>query len=244
MKRLLTLIAAAILAQADAADAHGPTRKEVTETLEIAAAPDAVWNIVKDFGKPQAWMPMVAAASETGGNDSGASRELTLKNGGVVKESLKTYDAANRTYHYRITHADPAVLPVSDYSSKLKVEASGGGAKVVWWGAFYRSDKTNSPPPEQNDAAAVAAVTVVFKESLENLKTLAEQGAHQQATARQETPQASPPRKPGFENQAAAKSGPLIITQDEGFDFSATVPLVAGLLIIGYAFPPRQRRMG
>lgn len=174
MKKITTLATAIALAWVGTADAHGPTRQKLTETIEINASPDAVWNIIKDFGNA-AWIPVVASTTGHGGNEVGATRELTLKKGGVIKEELKSYDAAAKKYAYRISEKpEVAVLPVDNYSSSISVEAAGAGSKVEWNGAFYRHFQNNNPPPDQNEEAAIKAVTGLYKESLANLKALAE----------------------------------------------------------------------
>lgn len=174
MKRFTALFAILTLAFAGVANAHGPSRHKVVETIDINASPDAVWNIVKDFDKVS-WMPMVASVKGQGGNAEGATRELTLKNGGVIKEELKKHDADKKSLSYKITEVDPKVLPVATYTATITVEAgAAGGSKVEWSGAFYRSWMTNNPPPEQNDETAVAAVTGIYKEGLAHLKSLAE----------------------------------------------------------------------
>lgn len=174
MKKFLTFVSVMLFAWVGVASAHGPSRQKVTETIEINAAPEAVWNIIKDFGNPHAWLPMVASTTAQGGNEPGATRELTLKKGGVIKEELKKYEPAKMSYQYKITEVDPTVLPVANYSSSISVEAAGSGSKVEWNGAFYRSWMTNNPPPEQNEEAAIKAVTGIYKEGLANLKALVE----------------------------------------------------------------------
>jgi mxaD protein len=39
----------------------------------------------------------------TGGNEKGATRVLTLTDGGTITEFLKKYDAAKMSYTYKIT---------------------------------------------------------------------------------------------------------------------------------------------
>lgn len=174
MKKVLAVVFFLMFAWVGIASAHGPSRQKVTESIEINAAPAVVWNIIKDFGNAHAWMPMVAGTTSQGGNEKGATRELTLKKGGVVKEELKSYDAEKMSFQYKIHEVDPAILPVANYSATITVEPSGSGSKVEWHGAFYRSWMTNNPPPEQNEEAAIKAVSGLYKESLANLKALAE----------------------------------------------------------------------
>lgn len=175
MKNLVLFASAVILAFTGAANAHGPTRQKVAESIEINASPDAVWNIIKDFGNAHAWMPMIAKTEAQGGHEKGATRTLTTKTGGVIKEELKSYEADKKSFSYRISEEpDCAVLPVKNYSASISVEPAGSGSKVEWHGAFYRCFMNNNPPPDQNEEAAIKAVTAIYKESLANLKALAE----------------------------------------------------------------------
>jgi hypothetical protein len=174
MKKIAAFASIALFAWGGAAHAHGGTRQKVVESVEINAAPDAVWNLIKDFGDAK-WMPAVASSQSDKGSEKGAVRELTLKKGGVVKEELKDLDAATRTLKYRI-HEEPdcAVFPVNNYSATLAVTASGAGSKVEWTSAAYRCFTPNNPPPGQDEKAAIEAMTSVAKDGLANLKALAE----------------------------------------------------------------------
>ncbi|GAB6048518.1 SRPBCC family protein [Methyloparacoccus murrellii] len=176
MKKFLPLFAASSLFWVGLADAHGPTREKLSEAVEVAASPDVVWALVGDFAHPEKWMPAVESTTAQGGNEKGATRELKLKpSGGVIKEELKNYDADKKVVQYKIIDpTDPAVLPVNNYSAKISVEASGSGTKVEWDAAFYRWFLNNNPPEGQNEAAAKAAIEKVVKESLANLKAVAE----------------------------------------------------------------------
>ena len=175
MKRILSLVAASSLLFVGYADAHGPTREKHSESIEINAAPDAVWALVGDFAHPEKWMPAIESTTAQGGNEKGATRELKVKTGGTIKEELKNYDAEKKLIQYKVVDpTDPAVLPVNNYSAKIIVEASGSGSKVEWDAAFYRWFLNNTPPEGQNEAAAKGAIEKIVKESLANLKTLAE----------------------------------------------------------------------
>ncbi len=177
MKYLIVLTATALAAASGVADAHGPSRQKVEESVEINAPADTVWGVIKNFGTFSAWCPRAVGETSEGGNEKGATRELKLASGRSIKEELKSYDADKMSYSYKIVEVDPADLPVANYSSTISVKASAsGGSTVAWSGAFYRSFMTNNPPPEQNDEAAIAGVTAVYKECLAKLKTVAEAG--------------------------------------------------------------------
>ena len=162
-----------------AAEAHGPTRKKVDETITINASPDKVWKVMGNF-QDLSWVPGVKSTTGTGGNsidpknddNEVAKRTVTLDNGGTINEGLYKYDASEHSYSYRIDKVDPKVLPVNDYSSTISVASDDGGktSKVEWRGAFYRGYMNNDPPPDLDDAAAVKAVQGIYKAGLGNLK--------------------------------------------------------------------------
>lgn len=173
MKRVLTLVVAALVAYTGIASAHGPTRKQVVMTREIAAPPDKVWALIANF-QDMSWHPAVTATEGEGGNKPGATRTLTLGNGGKIHEKLEKYDPDKNSLFYRIEQVDVKVLPVTNYSSWLSVKAADGGSLVTWKGAFYRGYPNNDPPPELNDQAAIDAVSGVYGAGLSNIQKLAE----------------------------------------------------------------------
>lgn len=175
MKKLLSAVAIAGLMWTGLADAHGPTRQKLEETIEINATPDKVWAVVGDFAHPEKWLPPVDSATSTGGNEKGATRELKLKSGGSLKEELVNYDASQMTLKYKVDDpTDPKILPVNNYSSTITVTPSGSGSKVEWKAAYYRFFLNNNPPPDQNEEAANTTVGKLYKDGLSNLKTVVE----------------------------------------------------------------------
>lgn len=155
--------------------AHGPTPQKVEESIEIAAPPDAVWAIVKDFGGIANWNPALTKSEGKGGVDSGATRTITLKNGGQLEEGLDYYSDDEMTYLYRLNKEKVDVLPVSSYTSEITVKpGADGGSTVKWMGRFYRADTGNEPAPDRNDAAAIKAMKDYITEGLNGLKAKAE----------------------------------------------------------------------
>ena len=177
--RILALTTAAALAAvvASTAQAHGPTRKKVEETVEINAAPEKVWTVISNF-QDMSWLPPVEKTEGKGGNEVKATRTLTLKGGATVDEELYKYSTEKMSYSYRITKVDVKTLPVNDYSSTIKVEPNGDGkSKVSWDGAFYRGYMNNDPPPELNDEASQKAVRGLYRTGLDALKAKVEKGS-------------------------------------------------------------------
>jgi hypothetical protein len=153
------------------ADAHGPTRQKVVETVEIDAPAAKVWARIGNF-QDMSWLPGVEKTEGQNGNEPDkATRHIILKGGATVDELLYKYSAENMSYGYGITKVDVKVLPVNDYSSAITVTADGDGkSKVEWRGAFYRGFMNNDPPPELSDEAAVKAVSGLYRSGLDGLK--------------------------------------------------------------------------
>jgi carbon monoxide dehydrogenase subunit G len=175
--KLVFGIAAFVALSVVAADAHGPTRQKLVESVDIDRPVDKVWAIVKDFDSIAKWHPAVASSVATKGDEVGSVRTVVLKAPGDPKliEALLSYDDAAHTYHYEIQDVDVKVLPVQNYTSWLTVKDNGhGGSRLEWKGAFYRGDQRNDPPPELNDDAALAAVKGVYQPGLDNVKKIAE----------------------------------------------------------------------
>lgn len=171
--RSLAAIAVLWLALAPVA-AHGPTPQKAEEKISIAAPPDKVWAIIKDFGKFAEWNPAITKNTAEGGNAPGATRVITLKSGGELTEGLDEYNENDKMYAYRLSKEDIEVFPVSFYSATITVKPAGEGSEVEWTGRFYRADTGNEPPEKFSDAAAVEAMTTFLKTGLEGLKAKAE----------------------------------------------------------------------
>ncbi len=159
-------------AMALVAHAHGPTPQKVEEMIEIAAPPEKVWGIIKDFGKLD-WNPAVSKIESTGGNANNASRVITLKTG-ELQEGLDYYSEKELTYLYRLSKEKVDVFPVSSYTAQITVKPANGGSLVTWMARLYRADTGNEPAPDKNDAAAVKAMKAFLTEGLNGLKAKAE----------------------------------------------------------------------
>ena len=176
MKKVLALIAMAILPLTAAA--HGPSPQKVEKEVVIKADPAKVWALVKDFGNMQKWHPAVASdkveVKKDENGDEQTYRTLTLKSGGTILEKLRGSDDKDMQLKYEIVSG---VLPVADYTSKMTVKAGPGAGEstVVWMGRFYRVYKLNPPiPAGQDDESAIKAVTEVYDSGLAGLKAAAE----------------------------------------------------------------------
>ncbi|GEP04863.1 SRPBCC family protein [Methylobacterium oxalidis] len=176
MKMLALATAAALAVVSFSAEAHGPTRRKISESVEINAPADKVWAVVGNF-QDMSWLPPVEKTEGKGGNEPKATRTLTLKGGATVVEELSKYSADKKSYSYRIDKVDVKTLPVNDYSSTIEVEGDGAKSKVTWKGAFYRGYMNNDPPPELNDENSEKAVRGLYRTGLDALKAKVEKGS-------------------------------------------------------------------
>ncbi|MEQ1738462.1 MAG: SRPBCC family protein [Methyloglobulus sp.] len=186
MKKFCLTISLLPFLFAATAHAHGPVRQKVEEKITINAPAQKVWGIIKEYGD-MSWLPAIKNTTVTGGNSEGATRVLTLQDGGTITEELKKYDEGKMSYAYKITEMSTAktithagaeekvpVLPVDNYAASIDLEAKGEATLVTWKAGFYRAYVNNNPPPEMNEEVANTAVKGIFKAGLENLKSLAE----------------------------------------------------------------------
>ena len=186
MKKITFIVSVLLFFFTAVASAHGPVRQKTEEQITINAPAEKVWDIIKNFDD-MSWLPAVSKTTAEGGNKKGATRVLTLKEGGTITEELKKYNEAKMSYAYKITEMSTAktithagaeekvpVLPVDNYSAIIEVEAKGDTSVVSWTAGYYRAYTNNNPPAEMNEETANAAVKAVLKAGLSNLKTLAE----------------------------------------------------------------------
>jgi mxaD protein len=173
MRLLKTFAFAALAAVSLAALAAAPVLK-VSKEVTIDAAPDQVWAKIKDFDGLNTWHPAVAKDEILSGknNEVGAVRQLTLKDGGTIKEKLLAFDPKHHSFKYAILEG---VLPVSDYTSIVSVTAAGKGKSTVTWsGAFKRKDTSDKPAANADDATATKTMGGVYQGGLDNLKKMVE----------------------------------------------------------------------
>ncbi|HZR35620.1 MAG TPA: SRPBCC family protein [Nevskia sp.] len=173
MNPIRTIVALSLAFAAGGSFAAAPQLK-VSESVVINAPVATVWDRVKSFDGLNNWHPAVAADEIVAGkNDqAGAVRQLTLKDGGTIKEKLLEFSDSRHRFRYTILEG---VLPVSGYTSTLEVEPAGKGAsKVTWSGSFKRKDTGAKPAEGADDKAATTTISGVYRGGLDNLKTLVE----------------------------------------------------------------------
>lgn len=131
----------------------------VTKEESFEASADAVWAVVREFGRLDEWLPPVVGC-ETDREGIGALRTLTLADGAVVVERLEAHDDAARTLTYSMTDSGP--LPLVDYVSTIAVRANADGtAAMNWSGSFGVSGA--------EEADVVALIEVLYRSGLDSV---------------------------------------------------------------------------
>ncbi len=95
----------------------------------LPAAPDALWELVVDFGNVR-WIPGASETAKVEGSGPGMARILGNPEGGSIREILDSVDEAGRSITYSIPEGTP--IPVSSYSSTMTVSDDGGQAHLAW----------------------------------------------------------------------------------------------------------------
>jgi uncharacterized protein YndB with AHSA1/START domain len=100
----------------------------LTKSIDIDAAPEAVWKTIGEFCGIASWHPSVekCALSEKNGN---MLRTITLKGGGTIVQRQEFRDDGEMRYTYETLEG---VLPVAKYRSTIYVLKAGSGSKVTW----------------------------------------------------------------------------------------------------------------
>lgn len=98
---------------------------DIRTSVTVARSPDDVWDVVRDVGALDGWMPMVERCTF-----DGESRTLTLGGGlGEIVEKILDVDDGTRTLTYTITDGP---MTFDRYLATWTVVADGDGTGVTW----------------------------------------------------------------------------------------------------------------
>jgi hypothetical protein len=125
---------------------------------EIAAAPDAVWELVGDFG---GFVKALGAPVELEGEGIGSRRTIKFGSRPAVVERLDALDHGAKSITYSILEAGP--LPVRGYQATMRLAPSGESATTVtWWSDFE--------PEGVSEEDAIKAVEGVYDGGIAGLQ--------------------------------------------------------------------------
>jgi hypothetical protein len=142
LRSCITMSATAFIAVA--AFGSSAMALDVKKSVDVAAAPDAVWKAIGDFCGIGSWHPVVEKC-EIQQKDGKTFRLLSLKGGGSILEQQTAWDDAAHSYGYTIIESP---LPVANYASTLSVTANGSGSTITWAGTFDAKDAPDAKAQE------------------------------------------------------------------------------------------------
>ena len=128
----------------------------VAESVELAAAPDRVWELIGPFGG--SWHPLIADIKLIG-TGVGQLRVIETIDGKQIIERLDAIDNPGRSYRY----TNISGIPASKYTGVLEVRPRGTGSSVEWQSQFL--------PNGQGTLIVKTIVSTLFKTGLESLKS-------------------------------------------------------------------------
>lgn len=101
----------------------------------IAASADSIWEIVKDFGALDKWVPPVPGPLELTGDAATPGTERVFRNDGEISfvEVFLGNDEDRREHSYGITKAP---LPISNHRATIRVTEDGDDSLVEWKAEF------------------------------------------------------------------------------------------------------------
>ena len=169
MKQLFaTAVIAFALAGCGSMDHKAASGLTTNKSVEINAAPSAVWNIVKGFDGLNKWHPAFSGdVLKSGANGQvGAVRAITLKDGPTFTEELTAYDDAKMMYSYKIIESP---LPVDQYKSTVTVTPKGTGSVLTWFGSYITKAGSG-----KTDADSQGLIDGAYQAGIDNVKKMAE----------------------------------------------------------------------
>jgi uncharacterized protein YndB with AHSA1/START domain len=151
---------AALGATALCLGSFGAAAANLSRTIEVSAPPAAVWSAIGAFCAIKDWLPPVGICIEDGKTPS--TRTLVTKDGkAAFVEKQTARSDAEHSYSYTFLSSP---LPVTNYTSTIKVAAKGEGVSVVTWTGSYTPDSG-----KEKDASE--ALNGVYEAGLAGIKT-------------------------------------------------------------------------
>jgi polyketide cyclase/dehydrase/lipid transport protein len=152
----LSALGVIILLGADAAAASAAT---ISRSAEVKASVAAVWSLIGPFCAIKDWLPPVGQCIEDGKTPS--TRILVTKDGkAAFVETQTARSEAQHSYSYTFLSSP---LPVSNYTSTIKVTAKGDGSSTITWTGSYT-------PDQGKEKAASEALSGVYEAGLAEIQ--------------------------------------------------------------------------
>lgn len=132
--KCLAALGMAILLSAGSAPVSAAT---ISRSANLKASASKVWSLIGPFCAIKDWLPPVGECIEDG--KSPPTRILVTKDGkAAFVETQTARSEAEHSYSYTFLSSP---LPVSNYTSTIKVTAQGDGSSTITWSGSYTPDR-------------------------------------------------------------------------------------------------------
>jgi hypothetical protein len=131
----------------------------LSRSVEVNGAPATVWSAIGAFCAIKDWLPPVGICIEDG--KTPPTRTLVTKDGKasfVEKQTARS----DQEHSYSYTFVS-SPLPVTNYTSTIKVTAKNDGVSIVTWTGSYT-------PESGKEKAAIDALNGVYEAGLAEIK--------------------------------------------------------------------------
>ena len=127
-----------------------------TKVITTIPAPiEKIWALVGNFGDLP-YLSDLIKQTTLEGEGAGSVRTLELAAGGLIKERLDVYSAAEHHYTYTIINDDTCPLPFQNYSASVALRALDANSTELSWGGTFE------PKPGASEADAIGAANSVY----------------------------------------------------------------------------------
>jgi mxaD protein len=133
----------------------GDNMLHVSKEVVVNASAAEAWELVGDFNSLNKWHPAVKT-SKLNGN----VRLFTLTDGTAIYDELTVYNAAEKSYTYRLIKAP---LPLYGYLGSMIVKDNGNKTSTITWQSRFYADGVS-------DAEAIKIINGVYDGGLQSLK--------------------------------------------------------------------------
>jgi len=131
----------------------------LSRSVDVEGTPSAVWLIIGPFCAIKDWLPPVGTCTEDG--KVPPTRTLVTKDGTATFVEKQT--ARSDTKHFYTYTFQSSPLPVTHYTSTIKVAAKSKGISTVTWRGVYM-------PEHGKEKDANDALSGIYKAGLDAIK--------------------------------------------------------------------------
>jgi len=131
----------------------------ISRSADVKASVSTVWSLIGPFCAIKDWLPPVGQCIEDG--KAPPTRILVTRDGkAAFVETQTARSDAEHSYSYTFVSSP---LPVSNYTSTIKVTAKGDGTSTITWSGTYTAD-------EGKEKAASEALNGVYEAGLAEIQ--------------------------------------------------------------------------